>query len=379
MQPHLRRGTRTIPKEGCDGMMEIAEMQIVTDPVASAQEAGLRYVTDQRPGITRRMKDGAFIYFSPTKKEITDERTLLRIKRLAIPPAYTDVWICPIENGHLQATGRDARGRKQYRYHPRWREVRDESKYHRMLAFGRALPKIRHRVEKDLAKPGLPREKVLATIVRLLEKTLIRVGNDEYARTNHSYGLTTMRDRHAEIHGDHVTFKFRGKHGKHHNIDVRDKHLARIVKRCRDLPGQELFQYIDADGKVVDVESADVNDYLREISGEDFTAKDFRTWYGTVLAAVALKEFETFASQREAKLNVKTAVEAVAKMLGNTPAICRKCYVHPEVISCYMDGSLKESVAEEIEDTLQTEFSELKPDEIAVMGLLLGKMRNADD
>lgn len=357
----------------------------VDDPAGSAKEAGLRYVTDARPGIARKSKGDGFIYERPGKNgasrpcRVRDPGTLARIKRLAIPPAWTNVWICPAENGHLQATGRDARGRKQYRYHPNWRKVRDETKYERMLAFGKALPRIRRKVTRDLALPGMPREKVLATLVRLLEMTLIRVGNDEYARENHSYGLTTLHNRHAKVQGTRVTFKFRGKHGREHEIDIHDPSLARVVRRCRDLPGQELFAYLDENGKAVDVGSADVNAYLREITGEEFTAKDFRTWYGTVLAALALREFERATSQREAKQHIKEAIEAVAKLLGNTPAICRKCYVHPEVIDAYIDGSLKEAIAEEAKKRLSKEFGALKPEEIVVMALLLKRLLPKSD
>jgi DNA topoisomerase I len=340
------------------------------DPVASAKEAGLRYVTDSKPGIHRKKRNGDFIYIAPDGKRIGDHNELVRIKRLAIPPAWTDVWICPSENGHLQVTGRDARGRKQYRYHPDWRKVRDETKYDRMIAFGKALPEMRRRVARDLRKPGLPREKVLAAIVRLLETTLVRVGNEEYARDNKSYGLTTMRDKHARISREKVTFEFRGKSGRNHEIDVLDPRLAGIVKRCRDLPGYELFQYLDEHGNVVDITSSDVNDYLRQITGEDFTAKDFRTWAGTVLAARALQEFERFENSKEAKQNITTAVEAVARMLGNTPAICRRCYVHPVIFDTYLDGSLVERLRRRVEKKLTRSLNQLRPEEAAVMGLL---------
>ena len=273
-------------------------VETVVDPVESAKLARLRYLTDDRPGIARRKSGGGFVYCDPGGKRVRDKATLFRIRRLAIPPAWTKVWISPYENGHLQATGRDGRGRKQYRYHARWREVRDETKYAKMLAFARALPKIRRQIEEDLRLPGLSRRKVLAAVVRLLETTLIRVGNDEYARANNSYGLTTMQDKHVQVNGSHVQFKFRGKSGKWHAIELSDRRLARIVARCQDLPGQELFQYIDDQGVQQDVTSSDVNDYLREIAGEEFTAKDFRTWAGTVLAAMALEEFEKFDSKR---------------------------------------------------------------------------------
>ncbi|HEY5812816.1 MAG TPA: hypothetical protein VIT23_09205, partial [Terrimicrobiaceae bacterium] len=301
--------------------------------IATARHVGLRYVSDTRPGITRRLSHGCFQYFDAGGKKIQRAEILERIKRLAIPPAWQNVWVCTEANGHLQATGRDARKRKQYRYHSDWRKVRDDTKYERTISFGRVLPRIRRRVARDLARRGLPREKVLATVVRLLETTLIRVGNDEYARGNRSYGLTTLQDRHAQIRADRVTFRFRGKSGKKHVLDIRSRKLAKIIKRCRDLPGYELFQYLDDSGAPVDITSTDVNEYLREISGSDFTAKDFRTWAGTVLAARALQEFEQFASETEAKRNLLHAVEAVARMLGNTPAICRRCYVHPVIFN----------------------------------------------
>jgi DNA topoisomerase I len=309
------------------------------DPILAARAAGLRYVTDGRPGIRRKCAGKGFSYVSPEGSRVRDEDELRRIRALAVPPAWTDVWICPDARGHIQATGRDARGRKQYRYHPRWREVRDETKYGRMVAFGNVLPEIRRRVSADLRKDDLPRAKVLAAVVRLLETTLIRVGNEEYAKENRSYGLTTLRDRHVRVRGDTLRFEFVGKGGQRRRIDLRDAKLARIVKRCQDLPGQVLFQYVDDDDEVRDVGSEDVNDYLREITGQEFTAKDFRTWTGTVMAALALSELEPFRSQRQAKKNVVSAIEQVAERLGNTPAVCRKCYVHPQVIDAYLDGS----------------------------------------
>ncbi|HTD85758.1 MAG TPA: DNA topoisomerase IB, partial [Candidatus Binatia bacterium] len=315
-----------------------------TEPAEAARSAGLRYVSDDNPGFTRARHGKGFRYFDADGKELRDKDHLSRIKSLAIPPAWTKVWICPSASGHLQATGRDARGRKQHRYHARWREARDETKFTRMIAFARALPKVRKRVAEDLKLPGLPRNKVLAAVVRLLEVSLIRVGNDEYARDNRSYGLTTMRDHHVEISGSRMRFEFRGKSGKKHLLDVDDPRLARIVKQCQDLPGQEIFQYIDDDGTRQDVKSEHVNEYLREITGQDFTAKDFRTWAGTVLAAMALREVEKFDTQTQAKKNVLRAIEAVAERLGNTPAICRKCYVHPMVLDAYMDGALLQTV-----------------------------------
>jgi DNA topoisomerase-1 len=340
------------------------------DPRAVARAARLRYVSDRQPGFRReRVRDG-FRYVDADGAKITDADTLDRIRRLAIPPAYEDVWICRHANGHLQATGRDARGRKQYRYHPRWRQVRDENKFGRMLVFGAVLPRIRARVAADLALPGLPRRRVLAAIVRLLETTLARVGNEEYARANVSFGLTTLRNRHVRVAGSRLTFDFRGKHGIRHHIDLADRRLAAIVKRCRDLPGQDLFQYLDEDGTAHGIGSDDVNDYLHEISGEEITAKDFRTWAASNLAAVALAGLECVDSQARAKKNVVQAVEEVAKRLGNTPSVCRKCYIHPTILDGYLDGSLLEGLKARAEATLAAEGQGLAAEEVAVMAWL---------
>jgi DNA topoisomerase-1 len=309
-------------------------------PIESARAAGLRYTTDTKPGITRHKTAGGFAYRTPAGRPIRDPVEIHRIRSLVIPPAWTDVWICPDPLGHLQASGRDARGRKQYRYHPRWRKVRDETKYHRMIAFSRALPAIRKRTDEDLRRQGLPKEKVIAAVVQLLEKTLIRVGNDEYARQNHSFGLTTLRDGHVDVNGGRVTFAFRGKSGVNHEVDLDDRRLARVVKACRDLPGYELFQYLDDEGKRQTTGSSDVNAYLKEITGEEFTSKDFRTWAGTVLAAELLGGLDPFGSEAQAKRNVVQAIESVAKRLGNTKAVCRKCYIHPAVLDAYLDGSM---------------------------------------
>lgn len=341
-----------------------------TDPPAAAKAAGLRYVLDDRPGILREPAGDAFRYVDAKGDPVDDEATLKRIKSLAIPPAWTDVWICPQANGHLQATGRDARGRKQYRYHPKWREVRDEVKYERMINFGKALPKIRKEVDRALALPGLPREKVLATIVYLLEATMMRIGNDEYARENKSYGLTTLRNRHVKIDGSEVEFRFRGKSGVYHDVKVHDRRLARIIQRTRDLPGQDLFQYLDEDGERHTVGSSDVNDYLRTITGEDYTAKDFRTWSGTVLAAMALQEFEAVDSDAQAKKNVVRAIESVAERLGNTPSVCRKCYVHPAVLDAYLDGTMLEGLRARAEESLVEDLQDLQPEEAAVLAML---------
>jgi len=305
--------------------------------VAAAKEAGLQYVSDERTGYRRRAKGKHFEYLDTEGKPIRDEQRVLRIKRLAIPPAWTDVWICPSPNGHLQATGRDARGRKQYRYHERWREVRDENKFDRLAVFAKALPKIRRRVAQDMKLPGLSRRKVLATIVRLLERTFIRVGNDEYARENKSFGLTTLKNRHVKVRGAKMRFRFRGKSGIQQEVDITDRRVAKVIAKCQDLPGQDLFQYLDDDGEVQDITSQDVNEYLREIAGDDFTAKDFRTWGGTVLAAIALSREEEFETKKQAKSNIKTAICAVAELLGNTPAVCRKCYVHPVIVEAYLN------------------------------------------
>ncbi|MFS2215432.1 DNA topoisomerase IB [Telluria sp. Tellsp104] len=341
-----------------------------TDPPAAARATGLRYVHDDRPGILREpVKDG-FRYLDTKGEPVEDETTLKRIKSLAIPPAWTDVWICPQANGHLQATGRDARGRKQYRYHPKWREVRDEVKYERMIKFGKALPQIRKEVDRALSLPGLPREKVLATIVYLLEATMMRIGNDEYARENKSYGLTTLRNRHVRIDGSEVEFRFRGKSGVYHDVKVHDRRLARIIQRTRDLPGQDLFQYLDEDGETHTVGSSDVNDYLRTITGEDYTAKDFRTWSGTVLAAMALQEFEAVDSDTQAKKNVVRAIESVAERLGNTPSVCRKCYVHPAVLDAYLDGTMLEGLRARAEESLVEDLKDLQPEEAAVLAML---------
>jgi DNA topoisomerase I len=311
-----------------------------SEPLDSARKAGLRYMTDDRPGIRRLKVRGGFRYVAPDGKALTDRTEIARIKSLAIPPAYTDVWIAPIRNAHLQATGRDARGRKQYRYHKRWREVRDENKFHRMLAFAKALPKMRAAVKRGLTKPGLPREKVLATVVALLEETMIRVGNEEYARDNNSYGLTTMLDEQVKVRGDAIRFHFRGKSGVEHSVTVRDKRLAKIVRSCQDIPGHELFSFLNENGEPVTIDSADVNAYIREIGEDDFTAKDFRTWEATMDCALELAAIHP-KTQKEAKAAVLEVVRNVAKRLGNTPAVCRKAYIFPAIIDEFLAGSLE--------------------------------------
>jgi DNA topoisomerase-1 len=339
----------------------------------AAKEAGLLYVSDDAPGITRQKWGKNFIYVDAQGKQIKNRATLDRIRMLAIPPAYREVWICRDERGHIQAVGRDDRGRKQYRYHEKWREVRDQDKYGRMIDFARALPGIRRKVAKDLKRHGLPREKVLAAVVKFMEMTLIRVGNDEYARNNQSFGLTTLRDRHAKFSRGKVRLEFRGKSGVDHESEVEDARLAEIAKRCQELPGQELFQYLDEAGAVRDIGSGDVNDYLRQISGKDFTAKDFRTWAGTVLAATALKEIEQFDSHPQAKKNVLRAVERVAAKLGNTRAVCRKCYIHPEILNAYMEGELVKNLARRAAGMARS-INQLRPEEAAVLALLQARL-----
>ena len=341
------------------------------DVKAEIRAAGLRYVTDRQPGIRRERHGDGFRYVAPDGKGV-DEAALTRIKALSIPPAYEDVWVCQLPSGYLQATGRDAKGRKQYRYHSHWRETRDETKYGHMREFGKALPEIRTQVAHDLGLPGLPREKVLATIVRLLETTLIRVGSKEYAKENHHYGLTTLHNRHLDIVGATLHFHFRGKSGKVHEIDLRDRRLAGIVKRLRDLPGYELFQYLDEGGESRGVDSGDVNAYLHEVAGDEFTAKDFRTWAGTVQVSIALQECGAFESDAQAKRNIAEAIKSVACLLGNTPAICRKCYVHPAVLDAYLEGTLKQSLAVKAITSQDRAPSALSAEERAVLAMLEG-------
>ena len=333
---------------------------IVLDPAEVARAAGLRYVSDRQPGIHRVTRGKEFRFIGPDGKAVRDKETLARIKSLVIPPAWKDVWITTQPKGHLQCTGRDARGRKQSRYHPHWREVRDETKYERMAYFAQALPIIRARVQHDLALPGLPRAKVLATVVKLMEETHIRVGNEEYARENKSYGLTTMRTKHVEVNGAKITFDFQGKSRVHHTIDLQDRRLAKIVKQISDLPGYELFQYVDEEGNRHSIDSSDVNDYLREITGEHFTAKDFRTWAGSVMCCDLLNEFEPATTITQAKKNVVQAIARVASQLGNTPSVCRKCYVHPLVLETYMGNISPEQAKEKLEEEISQERAEIK-------------------
>ncbi len=353
------------------------DSEVITDPAGFARAAGLRYVTDHRPGISRKKFRDKFRYFNPDGSVMRDTTVLARIKSLVIPPAWQDVWICKEANGHLQATGRDARGRKQSRYHPHWREVRDQNKYERMTHFAEALPGIRDRVHHDLQLHGLPRRKVLATIVSLMESTHIRVGNVEYARENHSYGLTTMHNEHVDIHGAEITFSFQGKSRVHHTIHLHDRRLSRIIRQCEEIPGHELFQYLDHEGNHHVIDSTDVNEYLREITGQHFTAKDFRTWAGTVLAAKMLHEFEPFRNASEAKKNIVEAIKKVSAELGNTPSVCRKCYIHPAVLESYMGGMSKEEAKEKIDEVIAHPSKlhlGLREEERALVGLLQQRM-----
>ena len=336
-----------------------------------AAHAGLVYASDDEPGIRRVRKGQGFAYFHPNGKRVTDRATLERIHDLVVPPAWKEVWISTRPRGHLQATGRDARGRKQPLYHATWRAIRDADKFSRMVGFARALPRIRRRVARDLGRPGLPREKVVATIVRLLEMTYARIGNEEYARENGSFGLTTLRDRHVTISGSTVRFLFRGKSGRELELGVTNRRVARVVKRCEDLPGQMLFQYIGSDGERRTVHSDDINQYLQEVSGEDYTAKDFRTWSATVLAVGALRDVARFESDAEAKRNVVAALDSVARRLGHTRAVCRRSYVHPRVIDTYMDGTL-EGILSVVSSKA---YRNLKADEVAVLALLKRKVR----
>lgn len=351
-------------------MQQHLQAVISADPIASADAIGLQYVNDDIPGIQRkRSGKKSFAYIDLDGDRIRDPEEIRRINALAIPPAYKDVWICPFANGHLQATGRDAKGRKQDRYHPLWRSIRDQSKFTRMIVFSQSLPQIRQRLEHDLSLPGLPKEKVLAAIVRLMELTRIRVGNEEYAKTNQSYGLTTLKDEHVDITGSKIQFQFRGKSGVDHAIELADKRLAKIVKRCQDIPGQELFQYRDEAGQYQSIGSSDVNDYLRAVTEQDFTAKDFRTWAGTVLAASELAAIGPFTSETAAKKNLVQAIKTVASQLRNRPATCRKYYVHPAILDAYMDESLHQMMAKHAETIVEPSHA-LKPEELAVVAML---------
>ena len=351
-------------------MFQKQKLVIPPDLQPALAEEGLRYVSDARPGFSRKRTGKSFAFFDQQGKRISDSTVIQRIKSIGVPPAYERVWICPLANGHIQATGFDAKNRKQYRYHVKWRQLRDLNKYEHILQFAKALPAIRRRVASDLRRDGLPREKILATVVSLLEKTLIRVGNAEYAKQNESYGLTTMRRKHVDVSGATIKFHFMGKSGKEWNLALHDKRIAAIVKRCAELPGHELFKYVDGQGARHEIGSADVNGYLQDITQQDFTAKDFRTWSGTVLAAMALSEFEKYDSEAQAKKNIVAAIEHVSKQLGNTPAICRKCYVHPEIVSAYLAGDLATMIDGEIAAKFQKSYRQLSKDEIVVLGFL---------
>ena len=342
----------------------------MVDPRDAAESAGLVYVTDDKPGITRRKAGHGWGYATAKGERIKDRTVIDRLNALAIPPAYTDVWICPNPRGHLQATGRDAKGRKQYRYHEKFREVRDGTKYEHMIDFAHALPAIRARVDADMKLRGLPRAKVLATVVHLLETTMIRVGNADYARQNESYGLTTLENEHVDVAGSQLKFHFKGKSGKTWKLSIRDRRVARIVKASQELPGEHLFQYLDDDGERREVTSGDVNDYLRDVAGAGITAKDFRTWTGTVLAALALAEFEAVDSAAAAKRNIRAAIEQVAARLGNTPTVCRKCYVHPEVLDSYLAHELALEVRAKAKQELADKLATLRPEEALVLSFL---------
>jgi DNA topoisomerase-1 len=351
----------------------MGEAAALRDPVDSAEAIGLHYVRGDEPGFQRLGNAPRFRYVDSRGHRITNEDQLARIRRIAIPPAWTDVWICADEDGHIQATGRDARGRKQYRYHPHWRDHRDETKFRHVIAFASALPALRRQIEEDLRRPGLDRRKVLAAVVRLLELTLIRVGNEEYALSNHSYGLSTLRDRHVDIKGKTLRFRFRGKSGIHHEIALADPRLARVVRRCQDLPGQELFQYEDAEGGTVNVTSADVNDYIRELCGQGFTAKDFRTWGATVLAFVALGALERSEAGTLQKQQINAAIDKVASRLGNTRTVCRHSYIHPGVIDAFVEGRL--SLAGADGDRVLLSLPELDAEEHRLLAFLKKRER----
>lgn len=348
---------------------EKLENLIVTEPEEVAEAAGLRYVTDEDAGFTRKGQGKGFIYLDKNGNKLTDQKHLSRIEALVIPPAWTNVWICPYSKGHIQATGRDAKGRKQYIYHAEWEDIRNTNKFNLMIRFGETLPQIRARVDEDLRKRSLSREKVMAILVRLLEETMIRIGNYEYTKQNDSYGLTTLRNKHMEIEGSKVRFIFRGKSGKQWEVDIENKRLAKLVKQCQELPGQQLFQYVDEEGKRQSVESADVNSYLKEIIGQDFTAKDFRTWGGTVRAASELYSLGPGESEKEKQKNIVKAVKSVSSALNNTPSVCRKYYIHPEIVTAYMDNTLFEKMEKASKVPDNSQFG-LNTEETAVLNIL---------
>jgi DNA topoisomerase-1 len=355
-------------------VLSAAEPHTLADGRSAAESAGLSYASPDDPGIARRRSGKGFSYRGPDGKIVRDRDTLTRIRKLAIPPAWASVWICADPGGHIQAVGLDEKGRRQYRYHPRFRDVRDFAKFHHMMDFAAALPRLRQQVATDMAERGLGRRKVLATVIHLLETTMIRVGNPAYAKQNKSYGLTTLQTRHVKIDGPQLRFHFKGKSGKTWNLSLRDRRVAKIVKACQELPGQRLFQYLDDAGERQAVSSADVNVYLKAVTGSDITAKDFRTWTGTVLAAMALVEFERVDSEARAKKNLMRAIEHVSASLGNTPTICRKCYVHPEILSAYLDGALLIEVREVIDNQITENLEGLRPEEAAVLAFLRARM-----
>jgi DNA topoisomerase-1 len=355
------------------------ETQTILNPKEAAEAVDLRYVSDEHPGIRRKKSGKGFSYLRPDGVRVCNPRVLGRLRSLSVPPAWTDVWICLFSDGHIQATGRDARGRKQYRYHPLFREMRESTKFEHVVAFAQALPAIRAKVHEHMGLRGLPREKVLGTVVWLLETTLIRVGNDDYARENKSYGLTTLKNRHVSVNGSEVRFRFTGKGGKQWSLQVKDRRVAKVIRACQELPGQELLQYIDENGGLQDVTSGDVNAYLKEITGRDITAKDFRTWAGTVLAALALYEVREFDSAAQAKRNVRSAIERVAARLGNTATICRKCYVHPEVLEAYLDRNLALEAHARVKNGPRDEIGGLQPEEAAVLALLRARLKRAEN
>jgi DNA topoisomerase-1 len=344
-------------------------------PEAAARSAGLRYVSDDEPGLRRKRSGRGFSYIAANGVAPADASAVARIKSLAIPPAWSEVWICARPDGHLQATGRDARGRKQYRYHPAFRDIRESTKYERMPGFAAVLPAIRAAVRRHMALPGLPRDKIVATVVHLLDTTLIRIGNDDYARQNNSYGLTTLRSRHVVVDGSEIRFSFTGKSGKQWSLKIRDRRVAKIIKACQELPGQELLQYLDAEGKRQSVNSGDVNDYLRQVSGQDFTAKDFRTWAGTVLAAVALAELPHAPGSTQAKKSLRAVIQQVAARLGNTVTICRKCYVHPRIVNAFLGGTYRLDLDRAVMPG-DACLDGLRPEEIAVATLLRARPAN---
>ncbi len=341
-----------------------------TEFIASARAARLRYVTDASPGIRRRSAGKRFFYLNQQGRRISDPKTVDRIRQIVIPPAWTDVWICPSPHGHIQATGRDAKGRKQYRYHPKYRAVRDETKFERILKFSKVFPKVRKQVERDLRRSGVDRRKMFAVVVYLLETTLIRVGNEEYARDNESYGLTTLQAHHAEVEGGRVTFEFPGKSGVDHAVSFSDRRLARIIQHCQDLPGEHLFQYKDDDGTLQSIDSGDINEYLAAITGSDFTAKDVRTWAGTMLAAAALRDFGVTNSERDAERNIRLALDQVANHLGNTRAVCLHYYVHPLVLKKYRAGQVISAPLSQKKRERENPRVVLRRDEVAVLDLL---------